>query len=378
MKAPVVLLTTNLARGGAEMQVAQLAIALRSRGWRVSVVSLLRPSAFENELASSGVAVFSVDMQPGIPNPLALARLASILRKLRPRILHSHLFHANIVARAIRSICPVPVVISTLHSIAESSRRSADVRSRDWLYRITDRLSDATVCVSRAGAERHAAVHAVSPRRLRVIPNGVDTNRFRPDASQRARVRGLLGIQDEFAWLAAGRLMWKKDYPTMLRAMAQQRAGVLFIAGAGPLEAELRSLVCELGANVRFLGPREDIAELMNACDGLLLSSVVEGLPMVLLEAASSGLPCIATDAGGVREVVLDDGTGYVVPRGDYDAFARTMSRVAELPAEIRREMAHAAREHVLARFDLRVVAAQWEQIYLQLLETARCLDMEP
>ena len=102
----VVLLTTNLARGGAEGQVAQLACALRGRGWTVSVVSLLQPSAFEGELAATGVGVFSLRMQPGIPNPLALLRLASILRKLRPQILHAHLFHANILARAIRLICP--------------------------------------------------------------------------------------------------------------------------------------------------------------------------------------------------------------------------------------------------------------------------------
>jgi glycosyltransferase involved in cell wall biosynthesis len=200
-----------------------------------------------------------------------------------------------------------------------------------------------------------------------VIPNGVDTNRFRPDAARRERMRPALGIGNEFAWLAAGRLMWKKDYPTMLRAMARQRTGVLLIAGEGPLRVQLHSLAGELGVHARFLGARQDMAELMNACDGLLLSSVVEGLPMVLLEAAASGLPSIATNAGGVREAVLDGHTGYVVPSGEPVALAEAMSRLVDLPAEARQRMARAAREHALARFDLRVVADQWERLYDQL-----------
>ena len=95
MTGPVVLLTTNLARGGAETQVALLALSLSRRGWPVSVVSLLEPSAFQAELTAAGVQLHSLGMQPGRPDPLAVARLAAILRKERPRVLHSHMFHAN-------------------------------------------------------------------------------------------------------------------------------------------------------------------------------------------------------------------------------------------------------------------------------------------
>lgn len=374
----LVLLTTNLARGGAEIQVALLAAALRGREFDVSVVSLLPPSALESELRAAGVPVFSLGMKEGKPNPAALARLARILQRTRPHILHSHMFHANLMARGMRLVCPVPVVISTIHSFAESSRRTGEVEQRDWLYRVTDRLSDATVCVSAAAAERHAAVRAVSHARLRVIPNGVDTDRFRPDAARRARMREALGIGDEFAWLAAGRLMWKKHYPAMLQAFAKQRAGVLLIAGEGPLAPKLESLAGELGAKVRFLGLRDDIPELMNACDGVLLSSVAEGLPMVLLEAAASGLPSVATDVGGVREVVAHGLTGYVAPPENPAALAAAMSCLTELPAEARHQMALAARERAVARFDLRMIAERWARLYAELLESARLSNMEP
>jgi glycosyltransferase involved in cell wall biosynthesis len=370
----VVLLTTNLARGGAEMQVAQLARSLRLRGWDVSVISLLKPSALEVELRAAGVPVWPLDAGR---NRLGVARLVPILNRLKPHIVHAHMFHANLCARLARLVCPIPVVISTIHSMAESSRRSPGIRGRDWLYRVTGPLSDQVVCVSTAVAERHAAARAVSRARLRVIPNGVDTTRFRPDAARRQRMRTALGLGQDFAWLAAGRLMWKKNYPVMLEAAARQR-GTLLIAGDGPEAGELKALAAKLGVRARFLGPRDDIPDLMNACDGLVLSSAVEGLPMVLLEAAASGLPQVAAGVGGVAEAVIQGRTGYVVAPGDPAALAAAMAGLVELSAEDRAAMSHAAREHALARFELAAVTGLWERLYEELLQAARRSSGEP
>ncbi|MCX6630263.1 MAG: glycosyltransferase, partial [Candidatus Solibacter sp.] len=364
MTGPVVLLTTNLARGGAETQVALLALSLRRRGWPVSVVSLLDPSAFQAELRAGGVPLHSLGMHPGRPDPLAAARLAVILRELRPRVLHSHMFHANLLARLMSLAFPAPLTISTLHSMAESGRHSTGTRWRDRMYRATDGLADATVAVCHAVAERHAASGAVRRGKLRVIPNGVDTGQFRPDAAHRDRLRGELGVGSEFVWLAAGRLMWKKDYPTMLRAAARLGAGTLVIAGAGPLEAELAALAREVRVRAHFLGTREDLPALMNAADGLVLSSVVEGLPMVLLEAAATGLPCVSTEVGGVRDAVVDGQTGFLAPGGNPEALAAAMARLMELPGGAREAMGQAAREMALARFDMGSVTSQWEALY--------------
>jgi hypothetical protein len=143
----VLLCTTDLALGGAEAQVAQLAARLRARDWDVAVLSLKRPSAWEAELAQARVPVYSLGLEAGPPGLRSLRRLAAIMRQVRPHILHAHLFHANLLARLLRLAFPVPVVISTIHSMAESSRGSDNVRRRDRLYRLTDRLSDATVAV---------------------------------------------------------------------------------------------------------------------------------------------------------------------------------------------------------------------------------------
>jgi glycosyltransferase involved in cell wall biosynthesis len=377
MKGRVVLLITGLDRGGAESEVAQLAVELVHRGWEASVVSLAAPGVLAADLARGGVPVFSALMAPGRANPFRAARLLGLMRRLRPHVVHAHLFHANMAARLLRLLSPVPVVLSTIHSLAESPRGSAAIAARDRLYRLTGRLSDLTVCVCQASAERHVGARAVSPSRVRVIPNGVDTRRFRPDAAARERTRRMLAPADEFLWLAVGRLIWKKDYPAMLRAMARLGGGVLLVAGAGPLESELRSLAGELGVDARFLGARDDIPELMNAADGLVLSSVTEGLPLVLLEAAAAGLPALATDAGGAAEAVLDGRTGWVVPSGDIAALAAAMARLRALAPAERAAMGRAAREHAEARFDLRAVAGEWERLYQELLASAARRGLE-
>ena len=369
MTARVALLTTSLSRGGAEAQVVLLATGLRRQGWEVSVISLVKPTAFEHELATASVPVYSLNMEPGVWNPLGYVRLAAILRRIRPRILHGHMFHANLLARLARLLWPLPVVISTLHSVAESSRGSSDVWWRDRIYRLTDALSDATVAVSKAVAARHESVGAVTARRLRLIPNGVDTSGFRPDGTRREGTRRLLGLKDEFTWLAAGRLMWKKGYGQLLRAFSSLGRGVLLVAGAGPQEAELRALASELGADVRFLGQRPDIADLMRASDAFVQASVVEGLPVALLEAASSGLASVTTDVGGTAEIVRHERTGYVVPPSNAEALGAAMSRLMNLPAGERRAFGLAAREHVAAHYEAAVVLSKWEDLYRELLD---------
>jgi glycosyltransferase involved in cell wall biosynthesis len=366
--AQVALITTNLACGGAETQVAQLATGLRERSWDVSVISLVKPTAFEPELAAASIPVFSLQMRPRTWNPFGFVRLMTILRKLRPQIVHAHMFHANLLARLARLVSPLPVVISTLHSAAESSRGSPEVRWRDRIYRLTDPLTDLTVAVSGAVAARHVAAKAVLPRRLRVIPNGVDAARFRPDAARRQRTRDSLGLGNEFVWLAVGRLMWKKGYGPLLHAFAGLDQGILLVAGTGPQEAELRQLASELGADVRFLGQRSDIADLMSASDAFVQASLVEGLPVSLLEAASSGLACVATDAGGTAEIIRQGHTGYVVPLGNAEALAAAMSRLMALPAGERRALGLAAREHVVAHFEAGIVLSHWEDLYRELL----------
>jgi glycosyltransferase involved in cell wall biosynthesis len=246
------------------------------------------------------------------------------------------------------------------------------------VYRFTDRLADATIAVCETAAVRHRAAHAVSAKRVRVIPNGVDTAQFHPYAAHRATVRNELGLGNRFTWLAVGRLMWKKDFPTLLEAFALVADATLLIAGDGEQREKLERTAEDLHIDARFLGSRPDIGNLMNGCDAFVMSSVIEGLPVVLLEAASIGLPCVATNVGGVPEVIVDGRTGFIVSPGEPLQLGEAMSALMKLSPAERARMGSAARKRAVTKFDWNVVVPRWESLYRELLGAARIAAREP
>jgi len=278
----ILFLSTGLAFGGAETQLVRLATRLRARGWEVQIVTLLPPKAYVEELGAEGVSVISLGIQKKIPDPRPFFRLVRCIRTFRPHIVHSHMVHANILARLVRPFAPVPVLICSARNIDERGRRGSG-RLRMFLYRVTDPLCDLTTQVSRAGLERYVRIRAVPKHKIRYIPNGVDIEQFRPDPERKARMRTVLGVKDEFLWLAVGRFDFQKDYPTMLcafsRVLKENPDAYLFIAGDGPLRPSIELLAQELGINdnVRFLAIRRDVPELMNAADAYVMSSSWEG-----------------------------------------------------------------------------------------------------
>ena len=309
-------------------------------------------------------------MRRGVPDPRAILRLARVLRRFSPDVVHSHMVHANLLARLARPFIPRCALISTAHNIDEGGRM------RELAYRWTDRLADITTNVSRAAVQRFIAVGAVPASRIMHVPNGIDTTGFRPDDALRERTRSGLGITDEFVWLAVGRFDEQKDYPNLLRAFASCSAdskddGLLLIAGDGPLRARIEALSQSLGiaARCRFLGKRSDVGQLMCAADAFVLASAWEGLPIVLLEAAAAGLPIVATDVGGNAEVVTPGESGMVVPPARSDKLADAMREIAALPPATRSRMGTQARSVVQHSFGIDAVVSRWETIYRNLMD---------
>jgi glycosyltransferase involved in cell wall biosynthesis len=365
----VCFLITDLHFGGAETVVINLALILKRRGWTVKLISMMPAGERAEKLSSSGIEVASLNMRRGIPDPRAVPKLVALIRKWRPQLLHNHIIHANYINRFARLFVSVPVLISTAHNANEGGRW------RMLGYRLSDFLSDMTTNVSQAAVDRYIDIGVAPTNKITFIPNGLNTDEFHPQAKTRNSLRNKLGIDDGFIWLAVGRMEQQKDYPVMLRALAQLEMGPkaqLFIAGKGRLEHEIRRLARELDIqdNVTFLGLRKDIPKLMNAADAYLMSSAWEGMPMVLLEAAATGLPIVTTDVGGNREVVIDGVSGFVVSSRNSDELASAMKRIMTMPATGRAKMGSAGRSYIEENYSIERVVDMWEDLYKKLLST--------
>ncbi|HKU63224.1 MAG TPA: glycosyltransferase [Gemmatimonadales bacterium] len=365
----ILLLSTSMGMGGADQQLLSAALGLRQRGHEVRIVSLTPLGEMGARARAAGLPTESLEMRRGFADPRGLARLARLVRAWRPVVLHSHMLHANFLARAVRLVAPVPAVVSTIHNIYEGGRL------RMLGYRLTNGLVDHMTIISQAAAERFVGEGIVPAALLEVVPNGVDTERYRlVPPGTRERLRQSLGLGAEFTWLAVGRFEAAKDYPNMLRAFARVRAArreaVLLLVGRGSLQPETESLAAELGLEgaVRFVGTREDVPEFMTAADGYVMSSAWEGMPMVLLEAAAARLPIVATRVGGNQEVVRDGETGLLVPPGDDEALGTAMLRLMALPEAERRAMGARGHDHVRQHYGLARVVDRYEAVYREVL----------
>jgi glycosyltransferase involved in cell wall biosynthesis len=360
----IFFLSTSMGMGGADQQILILARAMRARGHEVRIVALAPLGAMGQEAQREGIPTESLELQRSLADLPRIIHLVRMLRAWRPDVLHSHMVHANLLARAVRPLARIPALVSTIHSVNDGGRL------RMAAYRLTGGLVDRYTIISRVAAERYIAIGAVPAHLLEVVPNAVDTEHFRHRSEARAAVRTELGLGNEFVWIAVGRFEEPKDYPTMITAFAQltsrRPTSRLLLVGKGSLREQVERLVQAAGltSQVRFLGVRRDVPELMSAADGYVLSSAWEGMPVVLLEAAAVGLPIVATRVGGVPEVVEHGSTGLLVPPRDPASLTRGMDAIEALDSDSRTTMGARGRALVEQRYGITTIMQIWERIY--------------
>ena len=373
----VVFLTDQLGRGGAETQLVRIALSLRQRGWTVGILSLFPGSDFDAELKAAGIPHRPCEPvrlprdRPLIPLAITL-RLIRNLRAWRPTTLICFSYHSDIAGRICGRLAGVPVVIGSLRTAF------AKTTLREKVYRITEPLIDLTVSNSQAGINYMVSRRVLTLRKTLVIPNGMFISDF-PSSASREEVRGELGIPPEaFLWIAVGTLNKAKDYPTMLEAAARCAQAdsrfCLRIAGGGEALDDLQADADARGlaGTVRFLGKRTDVARLLRAADAYVLSSAWEGLPNAVMEAMASGVPVLATDVGGVSDLVESGRSGWIVPPRDPAALAEGMLGMMALDAASRAGMGALARERVAGRFDQEQIADRWESVIQQTSASVR------
>jgi len=361
----VLYLVGNSDLGGAENHVLALIRGLDPKRYAVQVVCP-RPGPLVDSLHALGVRVHLVDMVVKAAagdeyelNLPALWELASLVRRWRPQVLHSHLYPAHLHASLAGELQQVPAILTTAHTLV--------VRPGDaWLARLT---RSRTIAVSQAAAS--LLIDGGVPRnRVNVILNGIEPRFFDDETEAGLAVRRQLGIPDEAPVIGTiARLSPEKGHRQLLaiarEVVAQRPEARFLIVGSGPLNDELRATATELGLadNVIFTGPRRDIPALNHALDIFLLPSREEALPLAVVEAMAAGRPTVASNVGGMPEVVVDGATGLLQPLGEHEAFVRSVVTLIDRPDQ-RRDFGQAGRERAQRLFTLDRMIRETERYY--------------
>jgi glycosyltransferase involved in cell wall biosynthesis len=321
--------------GGMERVALDLAVGLRERGGRASVIAFAPEGPIEREMRAANVPCFALSRQHRGYDVRLMLRLRQLLREQKINVVHTHNRLAMVYGAVAGRLAHCGVV-HTKHGLNPASLRQRVLR------RATGELVDHFVAVSTTTASDALSDKEVDARRLSVIPNGIDLRRFTLSPEARTAVRKELAIGEGALVIGTvGRLSPEKDQATLIRA-AEPLLGEqsrLLLVGDGPEAERLRALASALphGRFVHFLGERSDVPRVLGAMDLFVLSSITEGLPLAILEAMAAGLPILATPVGGIPEVVRTRVSGYMFPVGQAGALRTLLDAMRRDRAEIRR-----------------------------------------
>lgn len=360
----ILLITTGLGMGGAEKQVLDLADEFVTLGHQVMVMSLTGDKVITTQSKEVQFTELFMSKTPiGLVKALCNAR--KCIQSFKPDVIHSHMVHANIFSRILRLVIKMPMLVCTAHNTNEGGK------GRILAYRYTNFLADINTNVSDEAVE--AFIHSGAAKDMIAVSNGCDDKRFVFSLDARDEKRQQLNITDDtFLYMAIGRLEEQKDYPNMLDAMAEVvkiateegKKVKLAIIGQSYLEQKLKHLSNDLGLKdyVVFLGLQHNVERWLSAADCFVLSSEYEGFGLVVAEAMLTERVVVATDCGGVSEVVGD--YGYLVPPKNPLLLSKAMINILYMTDEEKGKIGIAARQHIECKYSLKAIANKWLNIY--------------
>ena len=379
----ITFVVTGLDVGGAEMMLWKLLSKMDRARFDPSVISL-SSSAIEMLPAFGrlGVRCEVLGWRAGHHAITRMSALARTLRRLAPDIVQGWMYHGNIAATVATRLARlnVPVLWNIRATLME---RRHEKLGTALMIRLGGLLSFSPARIinnSAASAAEHEGRRGYRASKRVILPNGFDTDRFRPSAVARLALRERLAVAEDALLIGlVARYHPMKDHASFLHAAAlvarthPEAQFVLAGEGASDSNPELAALVAKHGLNrhVHMLGPRDDVQNVVAALDiQVSASSSGEGFPNVIGEAMSCGVPCVVTDVGDSATVIGD--TGVSVPPRDPQALAAGMARLIELGPEKRAELGSRARARAIEAFSLDAVVRRYETLYRQLYDERR------
>jgi glycosyltransferase involved in cell wall biosynthesis len=362
---------TGLAAAGAETALYHLLAALDRQEYQSEVISLTDRGATAGKIESLGVPVRALSMMRSVPNPLAVRRIAKILRRSRPQIVHTWMYHSNLLGGlAAQAAGGIPVIWGIHHSKIDSSDTKRftvwTVRACAWFSK---QLPARIICCANSSELAHVQL-GYDPEKMEVIYNGIDSELFQPNPEARRVLRSRLGLPPHaFLIGMAGRLHRHKDHKTFFAAARLLRVAcpeVHFILCGEGMAADNPKLAVEvadgLQGHCHLIGLQRDMPAFYAALDIAANSSLSEAFPLAVGEAMACGVPCVVTEVGDSPAIVGD--TGRIVPPRQPESLASAWRELIEAGPESRQILGNEARRRVITHFSVMQFAQRYQSLY--------------
>lgn len=375
----VLHIISSLTTGGAEMNLYRLISQTENHGFQNCVVSMSNlTEPIGSKLQSHGVDVYSLDMRRNKVDIRGIWQLLSIINKHKPHIIHTWMYHANILGTIVWLLTRhTSLVWGIRHTFTNYSDYSWNTAMTIRLGAKLSHLPNTILFNSNTSLHVHVKA-GYSGTRMQVISNGIDTELFQPNSSIRSQFRTDLGIDNETIVIGmVARYNLFKGCDTFIAAagvLSQLHTNVIFLLvghGLSNENEELVNLIRQHSSPSRFLllGERGDISKLINVFDISTSSSYSEGFPTTVIESMACGVPCIVTDVGDSARIVGN--TGIVIPCRNPEALADGWNKILLLDAEERHKLGKLARQRVQDNFSLQNVVYQYQSLYENLLRNS-------
>ncbi len=364
----VIHLVEDLKIGGAERVIADTALGLDRKKYDASVWCVTRGGETASELSEKGIEVKILGIS-SYHNPLNTFKMIRLLKFARPDIVHTHGYFASVIGRLAARKAGIPVILAHVHSTYwEYKKRHLMIERK--LSRFTHKI----ICCSKAVENFVKNTEKITDNKTIVIYNGVDEERFCPLKSPTS-IRAEFGMSEEAAVVGTvSSLTPHKGHEYLIQAASlvlnTLPSAKFIIVGDGPLRKRLEDQAKNLDIHpaVIFTGTRKDIPEILSLMDVFVLPSHTrEGLGIAIIEAMAAERPVVATEIGGIPEVVNDGETGLLVPPGDAEALSKAIIELLRNPKKTK-EMGVKGRTRVKEKFTTKKMLSEIEHVYLSLI----------
>ena len=376
MKTSILFVIDNLQFGGGERVFLQIINGLYPNRYHIFLTSLPN-GPFYQSITNKHVKYFPLDFSKRV-NPRLIFQLRKIIKANNIQIVHGQGTRAEFYARIAHRLAGNTKYISTIAMTVEGF----DIGMiRKKIYRIFDRMSekfvDRFIVVSDSLKDKMIRERGINPKRIIRIYNGIELDQYSPDKirDSQQKIRKEFNINDATLLIAAvGRLVWQKGFEYLIKAIpdvVENFSNVMFlIVGDGPLKDRLKALGSRLKVNnhLIFTGFRKDIKDVLSATDALVIPSLLEGFPMITLEAMAMSKPIIATRIAGIIEQIIDGESGILIPPKNPVALSQAIRHVLSDHEQMEKLKLN-ARRRVKKHFSAEKMLLETEKIYQSLLE---------